>query len=815
MSFAYQTIGIVLRDSGEIIGAAAALRAGVAAARAARLPDRVADVTATLGTALVMAGRTRAGLEELDAAARASTGEVRARVLLRKATVLGFLGRHHDALADMRRALVGIRASGDQLWEARTLNNRGALHLVRGEVNRAERDALRAQELFTACDQELEVLATVQNRGAIAFCRGDLPATLALYDEAAHGCAALGVSWPELAIDRCRAFQAAGLNREAVDVVAEALAAPSLEATHRAELLFTEATAALAAGDPDTALDRARQARKMFARQERAWWEARADLVALQARHARGDGGRHLVERAGALGHRLVALRVDDAPVALLLAGRLAAAAQDPRAAHRHLAAAARYRSRESALVRATGWLAQALDRELDGDARGIFLSCNRGLDALDEYRSTLGSSELRALATEHGRDLASVALRQAVQRGESRRLLVWSERWRATALAEPPVRPPAGAAAQLAALRTRALRLDEAVNEEDAGLARRERAALEQAVRHQRHLMVGTRRRTAGFELSSLLADLGDATLLELIELDGQLHLVTVRAGRVRARSIGPVAAAQQAVAAARFVLRQTARGRPASLAGVGERLQVALLGGHVPGDGPVVVSPPSRFHATPWSLLPALATRPLSVVPSALMWQRARARTPSANGGTVLVAGPGLGTGGAEVDVLARTVPGATLLRDGTATVEASLGALDGAALAHIAAHGDFRPDSPMFSSLVLDDGPLTVHDLELLDRAPHRLVLSACDSGVSVPVGADELLGLTSALLSLGTAGVLASVAEVNDEATVPFMLSVHDRLAAGDDLPAALLAARQQAEGDGLAEATAASFLALGV
>jgi hypothetical protein len=66
-----------------------------------------------------------------------------------------------------------------------------------------------------------------------------------------------------------------------------------------------------------------------------------------------------------------------------------------------------------------------------------------------------------------------------------------------------------------------------------------------------------------------------------------------------------------------------------------------------------------------------------------------------------------------------------------------------------------------------------------------------------------------------LSLGTAGVLASVAEVNDEATVPFMLSVHERLAAGDDLPAALLAARQQADGDGLAEATAASFLALGV
>ena len=118
-------------------------------------------------------------------------------------------------------------------------------------------------------------------------------------------------------------------------------------------------------------------------------------------------------------------------------------------------------------------------------------------------------------------------------------------------------------------------------------------------------------------------------------------------------------------------------------------------------------------------------------------------------------------------------------------------------------------------MFSSLVLDDGPLTVHDLELLHRAPHRLLLSACDSGVMVPVGADELLGLTSALLSLGTAGVLASVAEVNDEATVPFMLRVHERLAAGDDLASALLDARRVATGDPLAVATAASFVALGI
>ena len=128
--------------------------------------------------------------------------------------------------------------------------------------------------------------------------------------------------------------------------------------------------------------------------------------------------------------------------------------------------------------------------------------------------------------------------------------------------------------------------------------------------------------------------------------------------------------------------------------------------------------------------------------------------------------------------------------MLRDGAATVDDAMGALDGAGLAHIAAHGHFRADSPLFSSLDLADGPLAVHDFERLDRAPHRVVLSACDSGVLAPVGAGELLGLVSALLAIGTAGVVASVAVVNDEATVDVMVDVHAALDDGADLATAL-------------------------
>lgn len=146
--------------------------------------------------------------------------------------------------------------------------------------------------------------------------------------------------------------------------------------------------------------------------------------------------------------------------------------------------------------------------------------------------------------------------------------------------------------------------------------------------------------------------------------------------------------------------------------------------------------------------------------------------------------------------------------------ATVAASLAALDGAALAHVAAHGHFREDSPLFSSLTLADGPLLVHDLQGLRRPPHRVVLSACESGVMAPVGDQELLGLAAALLSMGTAGVVSSLAEVDDAATVEVMVALHASLRAGGGLGEALLAARSMAAGDPVLTATAASFTVIG-
>jgi CHAT domain len=320
-------------------------------------------------------------------------------------------------------------------------------------------------------------------------------------------------------------------------------------------------------------------------------------------------------------------------------------------------------------------------------------------------------------------------------------------------------------------------------------------------------------------FTTADLLEQLGDTDLLELTDVDGQLYAVVATGGRLRMEHVGPTEEADRSLAHALFALRREGSRRGAyrlDLAEIGLRLERNLLGGSVRllRGGPLVVVPTGRLHAVPWGLMPSLRERATSVAPSASAWLRARRAARPAKSRVVLVGGPGLSTGDAEIRRLAAQYPDAVVLADGGAVAERVMAAMDGAWLVHVAAHGTFRADSPLFSAIELDDGPLTVYDLERLRRAPYRVLLSSCNSAIGVAVGADELLGLVSALISLGSAGVVASVVPVNDPATVPLMLALHDHLRAGSGLAEALALARYAVGADSVAYSTAHSFIALG-
>jgi CHAT domain-containing protein len=180
------------------------------------------------------------------------------------------------------------------------------------------------------------------------------------------------------------------------------------------------------------------------------------------------------------------------------------------------------------------------------------------------------------------------------------------------------------------------------------------------------------------------------------------------------------------------------------------------------------------------------------------------------------VLAAGPRLPAATAEVTALAEAFPQARVLVEEKATAAAVADAIDGSRLAHLAAHGSFRADNPLFSTIEFADGPLTVYELERLRNPPECVVLSACEVGLSTVHPGDELMGFTAALLALGTRTLVASVLPVPAESTSALMLDLHTRMRAGSR-PAAALAAAQRAHvegGDPLAVVTAAAFVCFG-
>ncbi len=96
------------------------------------------------------------------------------------------------------------------------------------------------------------------------------------------------------------------------------------------------------------------------------------------------------------------------------------------------------------------------------------------------------------------------------------------------------------------------------------------------------------------------------------------------------------------------------------------------------------------------------------------------------------------------------------------------------------HIAAHGYFRKDSPMFSGIRLADSYLSLFDLYHMNFPVNLLTLSGCVTGLNVIAAGDELLGLARGLLYAGARSLLLSLWDVDDRSTAEFMKSFYGRL-----------------------------------
>jgi CHAT domain-containing protein len=120
---------------------------------------------------------------------------------------------------------------------------------------------------------------------------------------------------------------------------------------------------------------------------------------------------------------------------------------------------------------------------------------------------------------------------------------------------------------------------------------------------------------------------------------------------------------------------------------------------------------------------------------------------------------------------------------LEGSAATTAAVLSALDGAGVAHLAAHGAHEPSNALFSRLELADGPLFAHELSGLRQPPGQVVLAACELALNHIRPGDEALGFAGALLAGGVRTVVAAVSRVGDLAAANAMVEYHAQVAGG--------------------------------
>ena len=134
-------------------------------------------------------------------------------------------------------------------------------------------------------------------------------------------------------------------------------------------------------------------------------------------------------------------------------------------------------------------------------------------------------------------------------------------------------------------------------------------------------------------------------------------------------------------------------------------------------------------------------------------------------------------------EVETLQTSLPNAKLFMGPAATEDVLRIHGPQSRILHIATHGYFRQDNPMFSSIRLGGSYLSLYDLYHLKLPAELVTLSGCATGLNVVRPGDEVVGLVRGLLHAGAQSLILSLWDVHDLSTKEFMISFYTRLQQG--------------------------------
>lgn len=359
---------------------------------------------------------------------------------------------------------------------------------------------------------------------------------------------------------------------------------------------------------------------------------------------------------------------------------------------------------------------------------------------------------------------------------------------------------------ATTAALQTRAMQLEQTISQ----LQLRSAVARTAAV-SAKPVRTTTPKSPAWPEPMVLFHTLGDE-ILAFVQVGDQLELVrhlttvgrieelaqrlAVQWSRFRIRTQLIAAHAEQLERSARRLLQQLYNELMAPIVNLLRELLPAT-----PDVHNLVIVPHGLLHRLPFHafhdgeryLVEQFA---ISYAPSAAIFALCQQRPRRESDAAVILAAADPRIPAAEAEALAvaehlqKRFSAVQVLMRGQATLSALRAVAGDCAILHLACHGLFRRDNPMFSALKLDDAWLMAADVAQLDLRGALVTLSACESGRSSVVAGDEILGLTYAFLSAGVASLLVSQWLVQDAATAALMERWYGHLTEATDLALAL-------------------------
>jgi len=202
------------------------------------------------------------------------------------------------------------------------------------------------------------------------------------------------------------------------------------------------------------------------------------------------------------------------------------------------------------------------------------------------------------------------------------------------------------------------------------------------------------------------------------------------------------------------------------------------------------LVVAPHGILHSLPFHALfdgsqYLIDEFTVSYAPSASVYALCQARSRPADGRTLVLGIPDAAAPFVqeEVQAVATCLPNCEVLLGKSATAENLRKKGQCSRIVHIATHGYFRRDNPLFSGIRLGDSYLSLYDLYQLKLPAELMGLSGCSTGLNVVAAGDELLGLARGLIQAGVETSMLTLWDVQDQSSAQLMKFFYSNLAAG--------------------------------